>query len=115
MKKAQCPFRLTEGPIPLQRAEDRFRIGHTRKASRKPVATARLAAAEKPPAGHHRLHGLSVPKTYATWADVLHLAVGSVPRLVPGQAVEMHEAFWNGLLDVRWEDAPLGQRPLGWS
>ncbi len=20
----------------------------------------------------------------------------------------MHEAFWNGLLDVRWEDAPLG-------
>jgi site-specific recombinase XerD len=22
--------------------------------------------------------------------------------------VEMHEAFWNGLLDVRWEDAPLG-------
>jgi hypothetical protein len=21
----------------------------------------------------------------------------------------MHEAFWNGLLDVRWEDAPLGQ------
>jgi dihydropteroate synthase len=28
---------------------------------------------------------LCVPKTYATWADVLHLAVGSVPRLVPGQ------------------------------
>jgi hypothetical protein len=27
-----------------------------------------------------------VPKTCATWADVLHLAVGSVPRLVPGQA-----------------------------
>jgi site-specific recombinase XerD len=22
--------------------------------------------------------------------------------------VEMHEAFWNGLFDVRWEDAPLG-------
>ena len=20
----------------------------------------------------------------------------------------MHEAFWNGLLDVRWEEAPLG-------
>jgi hypothetical protein len=20
----------------------------------------------------------------------------------------MHEAFWNGLLDVRWEDVPLG-------
>ena len=20
----------------------------------------------------------------------------------------MHEAFWDGLLDVRWEDAPLG-------
>jgi len=20
----------------------------------------------------------------------------------------MHEAFWNGLLEVRWEDAPLG-------
>ena len=20
----------------------------------------------------------------------------------------MHEAFWNGLLDMRWEDAPLG-------
>ena len=28
---------------------------------------------------------LCVPKTYATWADVLHLAVGSVPRLVRGQ------------------------------
>ena len=27
----------------------------------------------------------------------------------------MHEAFWDGLLDVRWEDAPLGTRPLGWS
>jgi hypothetical protein len=26
-----------------------------------------------------------VPKTYVTWADVLHVAVGSVPRLVPGQ------------------------------
>jgi hypothetical protein len=23
--------------------------------------------------------------------------------------VEMREAFWNGLFDVRWEDAPLGQ------
>jgi hypothetical protein len=20
----------------------------------------------------------------------------------------MHEAFWNGLFDVRWEEAPLG-------
>ena len=28
---------------------------------------------------------LWVPKTYATWADVLHLAAGSVPRLVSGQ------------------------------
>jgi aryl-alcohol dehydrogenase-like predicted oxidoreductase len=28
---------------------------------------------------------LRVPKTYATWADVLHLAAGSVPRLVSGQ------------------------------
>jgi hypothetical protein len=28
---------------------------------------------------------LCVPKTHATWADVLHLAAGSVPRLVPGQ------------------------------
>jgi len=28
---------------------------------------------------------LCVPKTYATWRDVLHVAVGSVPRLVPGQ------------------------------
>ncbi len=26
-----------------------------------------------------------VPKTYATWADVLYVAVGLVPRLVPGQ------------------------------
>jgi hypothetical protein len=28
---------------------------------------------------------LRVPKTYATWAHVLHLAAGSVPRLVSGQ------------------------------
>ena len=28
---------------------------------------------------------LWVPKTYATWADVLHLAVGSVPRPGPGR------------------------------
>jgi hypothetical protein len=25
----------------------------------------------------------------------------------------MHEAFWNGLLDTRWEDAPLGPVSLG--
>ena len=35
---------------------------------------------------HAARNPLCVPKTYATWADVLHLAVGSVPRLVPGQA-----------------------------
>jgi hypothetical protein len=29
----------------------------------------------------------------------------------------MHEAFWNGLFDVRWEEAPLpsDRRPFGWS
>ncbi len=32
-----------------------------------------------------KLPDLCVPKTHATWADVLHLAVGSVPRLVSGQ------------------------------
>ena len=32
-----------------------------------------------------RASKLRVPETYATWADVLHVAVGSVPRLVPGQ------------------------------
>ena len=26
--------------------------------------------------------------------------------------VEMHEAFWNGLFDVRWENAPLGQEAI---
>jgi hypothetical protein len=29
--------------------------------------------------------GLCVPETYATCADVLHLVVGSVSRLAPGQ------------------------------
>ena len=24
----------------------------------------------------------------------------------------MHEAFWNGLFDTRWEDAPLGQEAI---
>ena len=25
----------------------------------------------------------------------------------------MHEAFWNGLFDVRWEEAPLGAEAIG--
>src|SRR5213594_2868504 len=25
---------------------------------------------------------------------------------------EMHEAFWNGLFDTRWEDAPLGREAI---
>ena len=24
----------------------------------------------------------------------------------------MHEAFWNGLFDVRWEEAPLGPEAI---
>ena len=24
----------------------------------------------------------------------------------------MHEAFWNGLFDVRWEEAPLGPKAI---
>jgi len=24
----------------------------------------------------------------------------------------MHEAFWNGLFDVRWEEAPLGAEAI---
>jgi hypothetical protein len=24
----------------------------------------------------------------------------------------MHEAFWNGLIDTRWEDAPLGPEAI---
>ena len=24
----------------------------------------------------------------------------------------MHEAFWNGLFDTRWEDAPLGPEAI---
>ena len=24
----------------------------------------------------------------------------------------MHEAFWNGLFDTRWEDAPLGREAI---
>ncbi len=27
----------------------------------------------------------------------------------------MHEAFWNGLFDVRWEEAPLGPEAIRWS
>ena len=27
----------------------------------------------------------------------------------------MHEAFWNGLFDVRWEEARSDRRPFGWS
>jgi hypothetical protein len=27
----------------------------------------------------------------------------------------MHEAFWNGVSGVRWEEAPLGPEPSGWS
>ena len=26
--------------------------------------------------------------------------------------VEMYETFWNGLFDVRWEDAPLGSEAI---
>ena len=27
----------------------------------------------------------------------------------------MHEAFWNGLFDVRWKEARSDRRPSGWS
>ena len=27
----------------------------------------------------------------------------------------MHEAFWNGLFDVRWEEAPLGPEAVSYT
>jgi hypothetical protein len=79
-------LRPTGNSSPPHQQESRLEAGSNISFSVVRACTAlELGPAAGPPF-HDRIHpGLCVPKTYATWADVLHLAVGSCRVLVLGQ------------------------------